>query len=1062
MKLRNSDPAGTIPDTKPTSNSNEFLKRIFIFCLTLVLGICFHQPASADKILGLSRDVSVNNTGTGDAGTAILDLTLEGADDVNGLVFTLVYDPDIFAFDGLLRGDMDIDDGSGYDPRNPPPPETIATTLYYQVNNRESQGIVMIAAAAAGFFTTGPDEVFTAFRVRFKVHSGKGEGSYPIQIQKTIIGPDTAANAGYAVPTRLAAAAGLAPDADPQAARTHEVLFQHGLITVSGGYKITGMAVYGGSSEENVTNGTANLIKVSDLGEFNSGTWQIAAGTYSFSDVPAGTYKIEILANRPGFQKRHITAPFDVAGQNVAVEKIALVPFQPRTGIVTIHGGQENITGLRVEIRDGTRVIATVAVDAAGGYVTPPLESPLSDTVKIYAVYGNQEIEITNDPAVDWTDLVFGSVSGTVAGLCDGQLVEVMVRSEAAGIQKSVMITGDPAGNDYTLPHLLPADDYILSAVGEAVAVFYDEKTQFRQADPVAVAAGSDAAGKDFAFVCSDMKTISGHVTEDGTPVAGVLVKANNFDFADWQFGSAVTDAAGEFEIKVAPADDYLVYVELNSRTYYHKTGESAVTVRSAATRVDVTVASEPQADIQITAQVPDTAGLEGYVTLNRSRDNGGNLLADFLVVLLNTNYSPAGFFGRTDENGYYAFENVPPGTYHVTLRPPLPYPARINQGVVLVNDAVTRSDFVVDQYFRVTGAVKDSADWTTPVAGARVDILTPGGEKIQGPAYTGSAGTYTLYDIPSGVYTLAAGHPEYLPEENEGVPVVSNMTAADILMTRGAVISGIVSDTGGPVINALVTLRGPQYVKTARTGSDGGYRFQGLAANTPHIIKAAGGNPYAPYDPDDVTTGNAGSTTVHNMTLIIPSFTWSFTGRVMQSETPVKGAYVQIHSTATQFRKVVRTNAAGGFTFENVIQGTDYSLLVLPGKGQPEILETGISITADTLHPDVTVSAPALISGTVTLSEAGPGANIIAGAYDPAANLVHQVRTHNPGGDLRTFTYSIQVTAGKLYKVFAQDLSGTFAMKYHAAGQDQTSGTYDQATDVPGGTADVNMTLTR
>jgi hypothetical protein len=216
------------------------LNKIFIVCLILLMGVCVCQPASAERVLGLSRDVTVNNTGTDSDRTALLDLTLKGADDVNGMVFTLVYDPDIFVFDGLLKGDMDIDDGAGFDPQNPPAAETIANTLYYQVNNRVNQGIVMIAAAAANFFATSPDQVFTAFKARFKVKPGQGEGNYPIQIQKTIIGPDTAASAGYTVPTVLAVAAGLAPDADPQTAQTHDMSFQHGLITVSGGYAVYG------------------------------------------------------------------------------------------------------------------------------------------------------------------------------------------------------------------------------------------------------------------------------------------------------------------------------------------------------------------------------------------------------------------------------------------------------------------------------------------------------------------------------------------------------------------------------------------------------------------------------------------------------------------------------------------------------------------------------------------------------------------------------------------------------------------------------------------------------
>jgi hypothetical protein len=107
-----------------------------------------------------------------------------------------------------------------------------------------------------------------------------------------------------------------------------------------------------------------------------------------------------------------------------------------------------------------------------------------------------------------------------------------------------------------------------------------------------------------------------------------------------------------------------------------------------------------------------------------------------------------------------------------------------------------------------------------------------------------------------------------------------------------------------------------------------------------------------------------------------------------------------------------------------------------------------------------VIVSTIATISGTITLSEADATAVVIAGAYDPASGLSHVVKAGNPSGDNITFTYTIKISSGVDYKVFAQDLTGSFPLQYYVSGA--ASGAYADATIVNSTTEDVNITLTK
>jgi hypothetical protein len=379
-------------------------------------------------------------------------------------------------------------------------------------------------------------------------------------------------------------------------------------------------------------------------------------------------------------------------------------------------------------------------------------------------------------------------------------------------------------------------------------------------------------------------------------------------------------------------------------------------------------------------------------------------------------------------------------------------------EGVVLANATTATADFIVDHNYEITGLVMDADVVDTPVVSARVDILKSDGGKLRSAVYTNGSGQYTLVDIPSGVYTLIASHKDYFSKSQEET-VSADLTATTIELTKGAIIGGTVSDTNGVVAGATVTLAGPGYVKSAKTNAAGVYQFRGLAASTPHIIKVAKGNEYAPYVVDSVTTGLAGTTVTHDMTLVIPVSSWTFSGTVKEAGTAVPNAYALLFSSVTGYQKVVKTSATGVFTFTHVTNGTDYALLVLPGDGKPKFLEEGISITANVTDHAVTLSAVAEISGTITLSEPDAGAIVIAGAYDAASDMVHQVKALN-SGNTTTFTYTIKVATGVNYNVYAQDLKGTFPVKYYVSAG--VSGTFAQAADVINATVDVDIDLTK
>ena len=179
------------------------IRRFSILCLAFLLAAFVGLPAGhaqAAKQLVVGTVGPVPNTGDDASRTVDIPITLKGGfNDANGLAFTLTYDKTIFDFVSLVQQTTRIEDGTNDIP-SPPAPATIASTIYYQANNKADEGRVLIAAAGANFFSATTADV-VPFKARFRVKLGMGLGAYPIGAQQTIIGPDTAASAGYTVPT---------------------------------------------------------------------------------------------------------------------------------------------------------------------------------------------------------------------------------------------------------------------------------------------------------------------------------------------------------------------------------------------------------------------------------------------------------------------------------------------------------------------------------------------------------------------------------------------------------------------------------------------------------------------------------------------------------------------------------------------------------------------------------------------------------------------------------------------------------------------------------------------
>jgi|GEM_PF-3845023 len=226
------------------------IKKCFSVILPIIpalfLGLVYSAPAEAAKQLEMGS-TSVNSAGTEVERECEIPITLKGGfNDVNGLAFTLSYNHNAFEFLGLFQADKEVYNGDDYDPPgNEPSAETIENGLFYIANVKADEGSVLVAAAAANFLASDTADV-VPFIARFRAYEGVDTGVYEVGVQKTVIGPDTAADAGYDVPTELDVAVGLDPAGDPAEAVSYPVDLVAGSITVASTYTISGKITVNG------------------------------------------------------------------------------------------------------------------------------------------------------------------------------------------------------------------------------------------------------------------------------------------------------------------------------------------------------------------------------------------------------------------------------------------------------------------------------------------------------------------------------------------------------------------------------------------------------------------------------------------------------------------------------------------------------------------------------------------------------------------------------------------------------------------------------------------------
>ncbi|HSL84861.1 MAG TPA: carboxypeptidase regulatory-like domain-containing protein, partial [Thermoanaerobaculia bacterium] len=377
---------------------------------------------------------------------------------------------------------------------------------------------------------------------------------------------------------------------------------------------------------------------------------------------------------------------------------------------------------------------------------------------------------------------------------------------------------------------------------------------------PIAVTAGADTPGVDFALVLGG--SISGTVTEESTgdPLSGefVIIFDNSGNFR----GSGFTAGGGTYLVGGLPSGSY------RART-------------STSGHIDELYDDIPCAsgcDVTTGTAIPVTAGAN-TPDVDFALDQGGSLsgtitdvsTTDPLQGVSVLVFDDAGFFvnsSSSQSDGTFTVGGLPSGTYFARtfnstyldeLYDDLPchFGCNVTAGMsisVTVGSDTPNVDFALALGGSLAGTVSEVAT-ADPVANVEIRVYDSSGI-LRRTRFTAANGSYSAGGLPTGSYfahTVTTTHLDELYDNLQCEPGCNPTTGTAIAVTAGSPSSGIdfvltrlgsvagsVTDagTGAPLAGVRVTvfdsLGRPQ--GSTQTLGDGSYLAHGIFPGDVHV----------------------------------------------------------------------------------------------------------------------------------------------------------------------------------------------------------------------------------
>jgi protocatechuate 3,4-dioxygenase beta subunit len=420
----------------------------------------------------------------------------------------------------------------------------------------------------------------------------------------------------------------------------------------------------------------------------------------------------------------------------------------------------------------------------------------------------------------------------------------------------------------------------------------------------------------------------------------------------------AATGSDGQYSLNL-PQGEYQVFTIQSGKVYYYADAGTTQNENSA------TLLSLSSGD-KLSGKDLTIPSYNKTISGSVAMDNG-DPVPNALVKARNQN-GDSQAMDLTASDGTFTLTGLSDGSYVVKMDPiGTDYPIQTQSA----DAGDSGIDFVIKTLNTLSGQVTDGSE--NPVQGAMLYLVNRDTGMIQGGrTYSSDAeGMYSISGIPNGVYKLVVLHKDYEAYEQSGLRIDQDLTH-NVILSSGAWIKGTVTDadTENPLHNVLIVVTGGDKPQYDLTGKQGGYEVNGLVDGQTYTLNAKKSG----YEPKTLSVNASSNGTTENFSLAEPQAVFDLNGTVTLDDangTAVENAVVVVHSPYQQFKDSTTTDQDGNYSFADLPQAEDYSVVVVP-PGDLQVQTTTLNLNADTTDFDVVIPSGNAISGIVIWSENG------------------------------------------------------------------------------------------
>ncbi|KPA13989.1 secreted protein containing PKD domain protein [Candidatus Magnetomorum sp. HK-1] len=526
-------------------------------------------------------------------------------------------------------------------------------------------------------------------------------------------------------------------------------------------------------------------------------------------------------------------------------------------------------------------------------------------------------------------------ISGTVKGLKKNQNATIHVFSQSIDIEKKIRVKGTGDDISYSLTHLKPSSDYVVSLYADDApyqVYVYDGKYNQQAATQVDITT-ENFTHADFFLNNEEVFSVSGHIEFPESTIKGENAFIYVYSSEGIQNRTYVMYKGKQFEAytitNLLPASDYIVVA--GSETYGKQYYPNSLSIDNASL-IDITTASKTNINFVFQSQTSISGTVYSF----------GNPVSN---VIVSASSKKTGGFGAatTQSDGSYMIK----GLFHADdyiinakkLDTPTFYFSDTSTPVVdivLAKYANTSFgdiydiDIIIEQGQTIRGTVS--------LQNGRLlsDIKISAWSEIRQKgniAYTKDDGSYIIEGLPEALDYQVSVVPDntmiYIPQEKSNI--ATNSEGNNFILFEGFTINGIVEGSEDKILEAAqISIRTEkcQINKIIYSNYAGEFSLKGIPSGKDYEIMISSPN-HLNYIPFIINHFIIDSNLTQNFKLLLAS---KISGYIYDnSGLPLPDISLTAFSSSQHFQKNTKSDEKGYYEFNQIPDAMDYVITAHP-----------------------------------------------------------------------------------------------------------------------------------